>query len=146
MLLANYPVIFVPGAPTSLLPSESCDFKELAGGLRCLEEWWQGWLGAIPPCLPQTQHISQKNRRPAQPRWSSFSPSSKAWDFQHGRTNELASYLPHLPEALSHDILIPLWQEQAARGGFIAPTQCLHNPSTLCTVNKTEKKNTSSHN
>lgn len=74
-----------------------------------------------------------------------FFPSSKAGDFQHGRTNEQASYLPHLPEALSHDILIPLRQEQAAREGFIAPTQHMHNPSTLCMLNRTEKTNTSHH-
>lgn len=145
MWLANYLVLFVSGAPTALLPSERCDFRELAGGLRCLWEWWQGWLGAVTACLPQTQHISQKDRRPAWPRWSSFSPSNKAGDFQHGRTNEQASYLPHLPEALSHDILIPLRQEQAARD-FIAPTQLMHNASTLCTLNRTEKTNTSNHN
>lgn len=103
-----------------------------------------GWKPPQRVC-PKPNTSPQKNRRPAQSQWSSFSPSSKAGDFQHGRTNEQASYLPHLPEALSHDILIPLRQEQAARGGFIAPTQCGHNLSTLCTLSRMEKINTSNH-
>lgn len=90
----------------------------------------EGLPGAITACLPQTQHISRKK--------TGGLPSPSGPAFLHPERRGIFSMVaqmgrhPPLPEALSHDILIPLRQEQAARGGFIAPTQRSHSPSALC--------------